>query len=52
MRKEETMGWGVARVGDYVDIVRGSYRGKHGYVCRITMWKMEVKLECGHDKPE
>lgn len=42
-----SMGIGGCRVGDYVDVVRGRYSGKSGYVIRLTLWKVEVRLACG-----
>jgi len=41
---------GVAKfffVGDHVNVVCGSYRGKDGVVQRLTLCKVEVRLGCG-----
>ena len=41
---------GVAKfffVGDHVNVVHGSYHGKDGFVQRLTLCKVEVRLGCG-----
>mmetsp|Transcript_26918 Transcript_26918/g.38625 ORF Transcript_26918/g.38625 Transcript_26918/m.38625 type:complete len:107 (-) Transcript_26918:65-385(-) len=34
-------------VGDYVNVVCGTYRGQSGYILRFTLWKVEVRLNEG-----
>jgi len=34
-------------VGDHVNVVHGSYHGKDGFVQRLTLCKVEVRLGCG-----